>query len=172
MEQRNGRAMVDAYCGGKDQLLIPWNRERKKHQRSRFLALCLFLLGLLITLIERLGNIPITRSGSSSDAGAMILTRASTFFFFSSTSEIKSCLPTQRPIYVVPVGASFASNVLPFELIHSMLPSCGVGSPEIETTTLGGQNLGSSFRRTTSDHQEFPIMMAVGGGQRNLEIET
>lgn len=61
------------------------------------LALCRFLLGLLMTLIGRLGNVPITRSGSSSAAGAIILTRASTFFFFSSTSEMYSCLPTQRP---------------------------------------------------------------------------
>lgn len=65
---------------------------------SRFFALCLFLLGLLMTFMEREGKVPMMRSGSSSDAGAVILTRASTFFFFSSTSEMKSCLPTQRPM--------------------------------------------------------------------------
>lgn len=38
----------------------------------------------------------------------------------------------------------------------------------METMTLGGQSFGSSFRRTASDHQELPIRMAVGGGQRKL----
>ena len=138
-----------------------------KDVRSRFFALWRFLLGLLMTLIERDGNVPITRSGSSSDAGAMIFTSASTFFFFSSTSEMKSCLPTHRPMYVVPWGGSFTSNALPDVDVHSTLPSCGTGSPEIEITTRGGASLGSSPRRTLSDHHEFPIMMAVGGGQRN-----
>ena len=70
----------------------------ERDSRSRFFALWRFLLGLLMTLMGRLGNVPMTRSGSSSDEGAMILTRASTFFFFSSTSEMKSCFPTQRPM--------------------------------------------------------------------------
>ena len=82
-----------------------WERRRWKSEivepwlmhNSRFFALCLFLLGLLMTLMGLLGKTPMTRSGSSSDAGAVTLTRASTFFFFSSTSEMKSCFPTQRP---------------------------------------------------------------------------
>ena len=119
-----------------------------KDVRSRFFALWRFLLGLLMTLIERDGNVPITLSGSSSDAGAIIFTSASTFFFFSSTSEMKSCLPTQRPMYVVPEGGSLTSNALPDADVHSMEPSWGAGSPEMETTTRGGACLGSSPRRS------------------------
>jgi len=114
----------------------------------------------------REGNVPMMRSGSSSDVGAVILTRASTFFFFSSTSEMKSCLPTHRPMYVVPVGASLTSKIFPEAVVHSMVPSCGMGSPEIEMVTRGGQSFGSSLRRTTSVHQELPIMIAVGGGHK------
>jgi hypothetical protein len=62
--------------------------EEKIDGRSRFLALCLFLLGLLMTLIGRLGNVPMTFSGSSPKLAAEIFTSASTFFFFSSTSEM------------------------------------------------------------------------------------
>ena len=61
------------------------------------------------------------------------------------------------------------SNALPVALVHSIEPSCGAGSPEMETTTRGGQSLGSSPRRVTSDHHEFPIMIAVGGGCRRLK---
>ncbi len=142
-----------------------------EHVRSRFFALCRFLLGLLITLIGLLGKVPMTRSDSSSPVEAMTLTRASTFFFFSSTSEMKSCFPTQRPIYVVPVGGSETSNGFPIAADHSMLPSWPLASPEMDTTTRGGDNLGSSPRRTTSDHHEFPIRIAVGGGQRNLDYK-
>lgn len=140
--------------------------ENEIRLRSRFFALCLFLLGLLMTLIGLEGKVPITRSGSSSDAGAMILTSASTFFFFSSTSEMKSCLPTQRPMYVVPTGGSLTSNDFPDVDVHSTLPSWGIGSPEMEMTTRGGACFGSSPRRDVSDHHELPIMIAVGGGQR------
>jgi hypothetical protein len=120
-----------------------------------------------MTLMGRLGNVPITRSGSSSEDGAVIFTSASTFFFFSSTSEMKSCFPTQRPIYVVPVGASFTSKIFPDAEVHSIEPSWGIGSPEMQTVTRGGQSFGSSPRRTTSVHHELPIIIAVGGGQRN-----
>ena len=82
----------------RDQYLCEGWATLNPNVHSRFLALCLFLLGLLMTLIGLLGKVPMTLSGSSSDDGAMILTSASTFFFFSSTSEMKSCLPTQRPM--------------------------------------------------------------------------
>ena len=119
-----------------------------------------------MTLMGREGKTPITRSGSSSDAGAMIFTSASTFFFFSSTSDIKSCLPTHLPMKVVPAGGSLTSKALPEVDVHSTLPSWGIGSPDIEITTRGGACFGSSLRRVVSDHHEFPIMIAVGGGQR------
>jgi hypothetical protein len=168
MEKGNSGAVVDTDC------MEAFSINIQPHgavcdSRSRFFALCRFLLGLLITLIGRLGNVPITLSGSVSEAGAVILTSASTFFFFSSTSEMNNCFPTQRPMYVVPSGGSLMSNDLPDDEVQSTAPSCAVVSPEMEMTTLGGQSLGSSPCRITSDHQEFPIMMAVGGGQRNLQ---
>lgn len=165
--------MVDADCvraTGISQVVSRRETGRAIDSRSRFFALCRFLLGLLMTLIGRLGKVPMTRSGSSSAAGAMIFTSASTFFFFSSTSEMKSCLPTQRPMYVVPVGGSLGSNGLPSAADHSTEPSWGAGSPEMDTTTRGGESFGSSPRRTTSDHHELPIMIAVGGGHKNLTV--
>jgi hypothetical protein len=38
----------------------------------------------------------------------------------------------------------------------------------MDTITRGGECLDSSPRRTTSDHHELPIKMAVGGGHKNL----
>lgn len=134
---------------------------------SKFFALCRFLLGLLITLIGLLGNTPITLSSSFPETET-ILTRASTFFLFSSASDMYSCLPTHRPTYVVPLGASVRSKGFPEAPAHSTEPSGGEGSPEIETITLGGVNLASSPGLCTSDHQELPTITAVGGGQRNL----
>lgn len=71
-------------------------------------------------------------------------------------------------MYVVPVGGSLTSKDLPEEPVHSMEPSCGTGSPEIETVTRGGHNFGSSPLLTTSVHHELPIIIAVGGGHKKL----
>ena len=143
----------------------------KDHIRSKFFALCLFLLGLLITLMDLLGKRPINLPSSSPTDGAVTLTRASTFLRFSSASEMKSCFPTHRPTKVVPLGGSVASNGFPDAPAHSTELSGGVGSPEMETTTRGGASVGSSPFLRTSDHHEFPTITAVGGGQRNLKSD-
>jgi hypothetical protein len=166
MKEGNCGAVINTYCVAMP--LKTQSRGKTKHVRSRFFALCRFLLGLLMTLIGLLGKVPMTRSSSSSPVGAITLTRASTFFFFSSTSEMNSCFPTQRPTYVVPAGGSETSMDLPIAADHSTLPSWPATSPEMDTITRGGESFGSSPRRTTSDHHEFPIKIAVGGGHRNL----
>ena len=144
--------------------------EPEDHVHSKFFALCLFLLGLLITLMGLLGKRPITLPSSSPTDGAVTLTRASTFFRFSSASEMKSCFPTHRPTKVVPFGGSVESNGFPDAPAHSTELSGGVGSPEMETTTRGGARVGSSPFLRTSDHHEFPTITAVGGGHKNLEL--
>jgi hypothetical protein len=120
-----------------------------------------------MTLIGREGNVPMIRSGSSSEDGATILTRASTFFCLSS--EMNSCFPTARPRYVTSSeGGSEGSTCLPAVEDHSTAHSGGILSPEIDTVTLGG--LRSSRPGAVSFHHEFPIMIAVGGGHRNLYV--
>jgi len=106
-------------------------------------------------------------SGSSSEEGATILTSASTFFCLSS--EMNSCFPTARPRYVTSSeGGSEGSTCLPAVEDHSTAHSGGTLSPEIDTVTLGG--LRSSRPGAVSFHHELPIMIAVGGGHRNLEV--
>lgn len=120
-----------------------------------------------MTLIGREGKVPMILSGSSSEEGATILTRASTFFCLSS--EMNNCFPTARPRYVTSSdGGSEGSTCLPAVEDHSTAHSGGTLSPEIDTVTLGG--LRSSRPGAVSFHHELPIMIAVGGGHRNLQV--
>ena len=112
-------------------------------------------------------NVPMILSGSSSKEGATILTSASTFFCLSS--EMNSCFPTARPRYVTSSeGGSEGSTCLPAVEDHSTVHSGGTVSPEIVTVTLGG--LRSSRPGAVSFHHELPMMIAVGGGHRNLYV--
>ena len=63
-------------------------------------------------------------------------------------------------------GTSPGSTDLPEVEVHSTELSGGIDSPEIETVTLGGFR--SSLPIPDSAHQEFPIIIAVGGGHRKL----
>ena len=78
-----------------------------------------------------------------------------------SNAECSSC--TNEP---VSGGTSPGSTGLPEVEVHSTELSGGVDSPEMETVTLGA--LRSSLPIADSVHQEFPIIMAVGGGHRKL----
>jgi hypothetical protein len=65
-----------------------------------------------------------------------------------------------------PGGASLNSTGFPEVEVHSTVLSGGVDSPEMEIVTLGA--LRSSLPRADSVHHALPIIIAVGGGQRNL----
>jgi hypothetical protein len=122
--------------------------------RSMFFTLCLFLEGLLMTLILLEAKaprwIPLPR---------LILTMTSTRFRFSSASLICKCFETQCPI----IFSSFESSVC-----HSMTPFCEVFSPVICTLILGGSGLVDKHVVALVVFQEAPESKVEGGGHKNL----
>jgi len=131
---------------------------------SIFLTLCLFLLGLLITLIGLLAKQP-----KLCPHGFWILTLTSTRFLFSSVSLIYKCFDTHLPLMAIS-EQDVGSSEVPDGLIHSNMPAWWFCSLDMPTVILGGlrDDVPESEVGGDWDHQLEPRMIVVGGGHKNL----